>query len=56
MMRFFGSRIRGTATVGTGAPPASLLAFYWHYVRQTRFWYGAMVLVVLSVALAASRL
>jgi ATP-binding cassette subfamily B multidrug efflux pump len=51
MMRFLESRIRGTASVGAGAPPPKLLAFYWHYVRQTRFWYGVMVLVVLSVAL-----
>ncbi len=51
MMRFLESRIRGTATVGTGTPPPTLTAFYWHYVRQTRFWYGAMVLTVLAVAL-----
>ena len=51
MMRFLESRIRGTASVGPGTPPASLAAFYWHYVRQTKFWYGAMVITVLAVAL-----
>ncbi len=51
MMRFLESRINGTATVGPGTPPNRLLAFYWYYVRQTKFWYGAMVLTVLAVAL-----
>jgi ATP-binding cassette subfamily B multidrug efflux pump len=51
ILRFFETRIRATAGVGPGAPPANLAGFYWHYVRQTGFWYGAMVLVVLSVAL-----
>ncbi|MCR6652768.1 MAG: ABC transporter ATP-binding protein/permease [Cellvibrionaceae bacterium] len=51
MMDFLASRIRGTASVGPGTPPPRLAAFYWHYVRQTRFWYGVMTATVLSVAL-----
>jgi ATP-binding cassette subfamily B multidrug efflux pump len=51
MMDFLESRIRATASVGTGAPPPKLLAFYWHFVRQTAFWYGVMVVTVLSTAL-----
>ena len=39
MFAFFESRIRPTAQPGT-APPAGLLAFYWHYVRQTKGLFG----------------
>src|SRR5688572_21930738 len=35
----------------TGAPPQSLLAFYWHFVRQTKGWYAAMFGASLAVAL-----
>jgi ATP-binding cassette subfamily B multidrug efflux pump len=45
------SRIRGTASPGPGAPPAGLLAFYWHFVRQTRGWYALMFVTSLAVAL-----
>ena len=41
MFAFFESRVRPTARTGS-APPAGLLAFYWHYVRQTKGLYGAM--------------
>lgn len=51
MMDFFESRIRGTARVVSGTPPPRLAAFYWHYIRQTRFWYGVMVVTVLATAL-----
>jgi len=51
MLRYLQSRIRGTASVGPGAPPAGLLAFYWHFVRQTRGWYAAMFATSLAVAL-----
>ena len=34
-----------------GAPPAGLLAFYWHFVRQTKGWYAAMFAASLGVAL-----
>jgi ATP-binding cassette subfamily B multidrug efflux pump len=43
--------IRGTASAGRGAPPSGLLAFYWHFVRQTKGWYGAMFAASLAVAL-----
>src|SRR3970040_58857 len=33
-------RIRGTATPGPGAPPPGLIAFYWHFARQTKGWYA----------------
>jgi ATP-binding cassette subfamily B multidrug efflux pump len=35
---------------GTGAPPAGLLGFYWHFVRQTKGWYAAMFAASLAVA------
>jgi ATP-binding cassette subfamily B multidrug efflux pump len=50
MFAFFESRIRPTAQPGT-APPQSLLAFYWHYVRQTKGLFGAMFVTGLVVAL-----
>jgi ATP-binding cassette, subfamily B, multidrug efflux pump len=33
-----------------GAPPAGLLPFYWHFVRQTKGWYAAMFAASLAVA------
>jgi ATP-binding cassette subfamily B multidrug efflux pump len=45
------SRIRGTASPGPGAPPPGLLAFYWHFVRQTKGWYALMFVTSLAVAL-----
>ena len=51
MFKYLQSRIRATASVGPGAPPAGLLAFYWHFVRQTKFWYGGMFATSLAVAL-----
>ncbi|MDP3086291.1 MAG: ABC transporter ATP-binding protein [Rubrivivax sp.] len=50
MFAFFESRIRPTALPGS-APPPGLLAFYWHYVRQTKGLYGAMFVTGLAVAL-----
>ena len=50
MFAFFESRIRPTE-LPTGAPPAGLLAFYWHFVRQTRGLYAAMFVTGLCVAL-----
>jgi len=50
MFTFFETRIRPTAHAGT-APPAGLLAFYWHYVRQTRGLFAAMFASGLAVAL-----
>jgi ATP-binding cassette, subfamily B, multidrug efflux pump len=43
--------IRGTASPGQGEPPQGLIAFYWHFVRQTKSWYGAMFAASLAVAL-----
>src|SRR6267154_6620435 len=35
----------------SGAPPSGLLAFYWHFVSQTKGWYAAMFAASLAVAL-----
>ena len=51
MFRYLQSRIRGTATTGPGVPPSSLLAFYWHFIRQTKGWYLAVFATSLGVAL-----
>src|SRR5471030_573357 len=51
MFKYLQSRIRGTASVGPGAPPPGLIAFYWHFVRQTKVWYAAMFATSLAVAL-----
>jgi ATP-binding cassette, subfamily B, multidrug efflux pump len=50
MFNFFETRIRPTARPGT-APPAGLLAFYWHYARQARGLFAAMFVSGLVVAL-----
>jgi len=50
MFAFFENRIRPTAHPGS-APPAGLLAFYWHYVRQTKGLFLAMFATGLGVAL-----
>ena len=50
MFAFFETRIRPTAPPA-GAPPAGLLAFYWHFIRQTRGIYVAMFATGLCVAL-----
>jgi ATP-binding cassette subfamily B multidrug efflux pump len=50
MFAFFETRVRPTAVPGT-APPAGLLAFYWHYVRQTKGLFGAMFASGVAVAL-----
>src|SRR5690242_1910300 len=51
MFTWLQKRIRGTAGPGPGEPPAGLAAFYWHFARQTRGWYGLMFLTSLAVAL-----
>jgi ATP-binding cassette subfamily B multidrug efflux pump len=51
MFTYLQSRIRGTASPGPGEPPAGLLAFYWHFARQTKGWYALMFLTSLAVAL-----
>jgi len=50
MFSFFETRIQPTARPGS-APPAGLLAFYWHYVRQARGLFAAMFVSGLAVAL-----
>ncbi|MDQ5849421.1 MAG: ABC transporter ATP-binding protein/permease [Pseudomonadota bacterium] len=51
MFGYLESRIRGTASAGRGAPPPGLLAFYWHFARQTKGWYALMFVTSLAVAL-----
>ena len=51
MFTYLQSRIRGTASPGPGEPPPGLIAFYWHFVRQTRGWYALMFVTSLAVAL-----
>jgi ATP-binding cassette subfamily B multidrug efflux pump len=50
MFTFFESRVRPTLAP-PGPPPAGLLAFYWHFIRQTRGLYLAMFATGLGVAL-----
>ncbi|HMH17753.1 MAG TPA: ABC transporter ATP-binding protein [Burkholderiales bacterium] len=51
MFKYLQSRIRGTASTGPGAPPPGLVAFYWHFARQTKGWYALMFVTSLAVAL-----
>ena len=55
MFAFFEQRIRPTALPGS-APPAGLVAFYWHYIRQTRGLYATMFVTGLSVALVDTQI
>src|SRR5829696_8462596 len=50
-MKLFQNRIQGTASPAAGAPPQGLLAFYRHFVRQTKGWFAAMFAASLAVAL-----
>jgi ATP-binding cassette subfamily B multidrug efflux pump len=43
--------IAATANPGAAVPPEGLLAFYWHFIRQTKGWYAAMFAASLAVAL-----
>ena len=52
LFRRFESRIQATATPPPEAPPPGLLAFYWHFVRQARGLFAAMLLSCLLVALS----
>src|SRR5688500_15289658 len=51
MFSYLQSRILGTATTRPGAPPPGLIAFYWHFVRQSKPWYALLFLSSLAVAL-----
>ncbi|MFO1311225.1 MAG: ABC transporter ATP-binding protein [Burkholderiales bacterium] len=50
MFAYFESRVRPTA-LPDAPPPGGLLAFYWHFVRQTKGLYAAMFVTALLVAL-----
>jgi ATP-binding cassette subfamily B multidrug efflux pump len=50
MFAFFETRIRPTL-LPRAAPPPGLIAFYWHFIRQTRGLYAAMFATGLAVAL-----
>jgi len=50
MFAFFETRIQPTMAP-PGPPPAGLVAFYWHFIRQTRGLYLAMFATGLGVAL-----
>jgi ATP-binding cassette subfamily B multidrug efflux pump len=50
MFAFFEQRIRPTE-LPRSAPPPGLLAFFWHFIRQTRGLYAAMFASGLAVAL-----
>ena len=50
MFAYFEQRIRPTALAGS-APPPGLLAFYWHFIRQTRGLFAAMFVTGIAVAL-----
>ncbi|CAN5188805.1 ABC transporter ATP-binding protein [soil metagenome] len=54
IFKFFESRVSDIAApahVADSGPPAGLMAFYWHFVRQTRGVYIAMLITGLGVAL-----
>src|SRR5262245_18122340 len=51
MFAYHQSRIRGTASPGPGEPPAGLIAFYRHFVSQTKGWYALRFVTSLAVAL-----
>ncbi|HEX6999108.1 MAG TPA: ABC transporter ATP-binding protein [Gammaproteobacteria bacterium] len=50
-MKILSTDIPATAMPPPGAPPPGLLAFYWHFIRQTKGWYAAMFAASLAVAL-----
>jgi len=51
MFSYLQSIVRGTAATGPGAPPPGLIAFYWHFARQTKGLYACMFVTSLAVAL-----
>ena len=52
LFKVFESQIQATAAPPGGAPPPALLAFYWHFIRQARKLFLAMLLSCLLVALS----
>ena len=51
LFRFFERIIAPTASPGAAEPPAGLLGFYWHYVRQAKGLFVALLGAGLAVAL-----
>src|SRR3954465_12961808 len=52
MFAFFEQLVRPTVTVVPAkSPPSGLLAFYWHFVSQTKGVYAALFATGLTVAL-----
>ena len=49
---YFESRISATASPPSQTPPKGLIAFYWHFLRQSRALFFAMLLSCLLVALS----
>ena len=52
MFAFFESLVRPT-TLPQAAPPRGLMAFYWHFIRQTRGLYAAIIGGLASYPIAA---
>ena len=52
LFRVFESQVRATAPPPPNAPPAGLMAFYWHFIRQARGLFLGMLLSCLLVALS----
>lgn len=50
-MKIVDFEIPATASPNLGPPPEGLVAFYWHFMRQTKGWYAAMFAASLAVAL-----
>ena len=50
-MKIVDFEIPTTASPEAGPPPEGLVAFYWHFIRQTKGWYAAMFAASLAVAL-----
>ncbi|MBN9133413.1 MAG: hypothetical protein J0H48_08620 [Nitrosospira multiformis] len=50
MFAFFEQRVRATV-VPKKSPPPELLAFYWHFISQTKGLYAALFATGLAVAL-----
>jgi ATP-binding cassette subfamily B multidrug efflux pump len=51
MFRFLERSLKPTAEPGSGAPPAGLFDFYWHFARQARGLFIALFAAGLAVAL-----
>jgi ATP-binding cassette subfamily B multidrug efflux pump len=50
-LKLFSPKTPASTRPSPGAPPPGLVAFYWHYIRQTRGVYAAMFAASLAVAL-----